>query len=239
MRKVDRAKYDERRRHILEAAQQCFQRDGFRGASIGDICTAADMSPGHLYHYFGSKEAIIEALFEWRLEREAAIIGELILTPNADLITVLYAWMGQRVRDVRANRSSIGLEMRAESARNPAVAKIIARADRATRDLMSRLIHQGQERGQIDPGLDPDGVAAVVHSIFFGLNRLGAARDSAFDVKVALATLKLLIERFLRPQATDRSAPLSVKSTEGTPPSAPPDSRIKQPARSSRPVRGA
>jgi TetR/AcrR family transcriptional repressor of uid operon len=239
MRKVDRAKYDERRRHILEAAQQCFQRDGFRGASIGDICAAAEMSPGHLYHYFGSKEAIIEALFEWRLEREAAVIGELILTPTADLITVLCAWMEQRVKDVRANRSSIGLEMRAESARNPAVAKIIARADRATRDLLSRLIHQGQARGQLDPRLDPDGVAAVVHSIFFGLNRLGAARDSAFDVKVAVATLKLLIERFLTPQATDRCEPLSVKSTEGIPPSAPLGSRVKHSARSSRHVHRA
>src|ERR1700687_2268603 len=38
MRKVDQAKYDEKRRHILEAADECFQRDGFRGASISDIC---------------------------------------------------------------------------------------------------------------------------------------------------------------------------------------------------------
>ena len=79
MRKVDRAKYDEKRQHILEAAEGCFQRDGFRGASISDICAAAGMSPGHLYHYFDSKEAIIEAIFESRLEREAAIVGELTL----------------------------------------------------------------------------------------------------------------------------------------------------------------
>src|SRR6266851_6501514 len=116
MRKVDRAKYDEKRQHILEAAERCFQRDGFRGASIGDICAAARMSPGHLYHYFDSKEAIIEAIFESRLERETAIVGE--LAPNTDLITALCGWLDRRVKDVRANGSSIGLEMRAESARN-------------------------------------------------------------------------------------------------------------------------
>ncbi len=201
MRKVVRAKYDEKRRHILDAAEGCFQRDGFRGASIGDICAAARMSPGHLYHYFDSKEAIIEAILESRLEREAVIVGELTMTPNADLVTAVCGWLDGRVKDVRAHGTSLGLEMRAESARNPAIAKIASRADRGVRELLSRLVREGQERGQVDPALDPDSVAAVVHSIIFGLNRLGAIRDSTFDVKGASAMWKLLIERFLRPQA--------------------------------------
>jgi TetR/AcrR family transcriptional regulator, repressor for uid operon len=201
MRRVDQAKYAEKRRRILKAAEGCFRRDGFRGASIGDICAAARMSPGHLYHYFGSKEAIIEALFELRLEREAAIVGELTLTPNADLITAICGWLDRRLKDVRGHGSSLGLEMRAESARNPTIGKIASCADRGTRELLSRVIRDGQERGQVDPGLDPDTVAAIVHSIIFGLNRLGAIRDSTFDVKAASDMLKLLIERFLRPQA--------------------------------------
>jgi TetR/AcrR family transcriptional regulator, repressor for uid operon len=201
MRKIDRTKYDEKRQHILEAAEGCFQRDGFRGASISDICAAARMSPGHLYHYFDSKEAIIEAIFESRLEREAAIVGELTTIPNADLISAICGWLDGRVKDVRAHGTSLGLEMRAESTRNPAIAKIASRADRGVRELLSRLIRGGQERGQVDPGLDPDSAAAIVHSIIFGLNRLGAIRDPKFDVKAASAMLKLLIERFLRPQA--------------------------------------
>ena len=201
MRKVDQAKYDEKRQHILEAAEGCFRRDGFRGASIADICAAARMSPGHLYHYFDSKEAIIEAIFESRLEREAAIVGELTQTPNADLIAAICGWLDGRMKDVRAHGTSLGLEMRAESARNPAIAKIAARADRGVRELLSHLVREGQERGQVDPGLDPDIVAAVVHSIIFGLNRLGAVRDPKFDVKAASDMLELLMERFLRPQA--------------------------------------
>jgi TetR/AcrR family transcriptional repressor of uid operon len=222
MRKVDRAKYEEKRQHILEAAERCFQRDGFRGASIGDICAAARMSPGHLYHYFESKEAIIEAIFESRLEREAAIVGELTQTPNADLIAVICGWLDGRMKDVRAHGTSLGLEMRAESARNPAIAKIASRVDRGVRELLSRLIREGQERGQVDPALDPDSVAAVVHSIIFGLNRLGAIRDSKFDVKAASAMLKLLMERFLEPQRR-----MSFRSTSS---SGEPRKTVKQPS---------
>jgi TetR/AcrR family transcriptional repressor of uid operon len=204
MRKVDRAKYDEKRQHILKAAEVCFQLRGFRGASIGDICAATQMSPGHLYHYFDSKEAIIEAIFESRLEREASIVREITLTPDADLVTELCGWLDQRLKDVRTHGSLLGLEMRAESARNPAIAKIAARADRGTRKLLSHLISEGQGRAQVDPALDAENVAAVVHSIIFGLNRLGAIRDPKFDVKAASAMLQLLMERFLRPQ-TDRA----------------------------------
>jgi TetR/AcrR family transcriptional repressor of uid operon len=200
MRKVDQAKYDEKRRHILEAAEGCFQRDGFRGASIGDICATARMSPGHLYHYFDSKEAIVEGIFEMRLQEETEIVGELGLTPNLDFVTAMCGWLDQRMKDVRAHGTSLGLEMRAESARNPAIAKIVSRTDRRVRQLLSGLLREGQKREQVDPALDPESVAAVLHSIIFGLNRLGAVRDSTFDVKAAAATLKLLIERFLRPQ---------------------------------------
>src|SRR5579864_6444152 len=177
MRKVDQARYDEKRQHILQAAEAFFQRDGFRGASIGDICAAARMSPGHLYHYFDSKEAIIEAIFESRLEREAAIVGELTQTPNADLIAAICGWLDQRMKDVRARGSSLGLEMRAESARNPAIAKIVSRADRHVRQFLSDLLREGQKREQVDPALDPESVAAVVHSVIFGLNRLGVIRE--------------------------------------------------------------
>jgi TetR/AcrR family transcriptional repressor of uid operon len=201
VRRVDRAKYDEKRQLILEAAEECFRRDGFRGATIGDICAATRISPGHLYHYFDSKEAIIEALFESRLKQEAAIVDELTLTPNKDIVTTICGWLDQRVKDVRAHGSSLGLEMRAESARNPAIAKIVSLADRGVRELLSRVIRQGQERGQVDPGLDPESAAAVVHSVIFGLNRLGAIRDPPFNMKAASAMLKLLVERFLRPQA--------------------------------------
>ncbi|QYU68460.1 TetR/AcrR family transcriptional regulator [Leptolyngbya sp. 15MV] len=50
---------DKRRRQILDAALRCFRESGFRGASVSDICKVAGMSPGHLYHYFPSKEAIV------------------------------------------------------------------------------------------------------------------------------------------------------------------------------------
>ncbi len=56
------AQQDERRAHILDAARTCFSRAGFHRTSMQEICAEAKMSPGGIYRYFASKDAIIEAI---------------------------------------------------------------------------------------------------------------------------------------------------------------------------------
>ena len=55
---------DQQTQRILEAAKACFVRSGFQGASMQQICAEGGMSPGALYRYFPSKEAIVEAICE-------------------------------------------------------------------------------------------------------------------------------------------------------------------------------
>ncbi len=62
MPKVNAAHRARRRRQILQAALHCFAASGFHGTSMHDICRRAKLSPGAVYLYFPSKEAIVEAL---------------------------------------------------------------------------------------------------------------------------------------------------------------------------------
>src|SRR3974390_122989 len=50
-----------KRQQIMEGARRIFLRDGFDGASIGDIVRAAGVSKGTLYAYFPGKEMLFEA----------------------------------------------------------------------------------------------------------------------------------------------------------------------------------
>ena len=52
-RRAQRREQQEAR--ILDAAQKCFVRSGFQGASMQEICTEAEMSPGALYPLFPVK----------------------------------------------------------------------------------------------------------------------------------------------------------------------------------------
>src|SRR5689334_15849438 len=53
-----------RREHILDAAEVCFASAGFHRTTMHDICREASVSPGALYGYFDSKEALIAGISE-------------------------------------------------------------------------------------------------------------------------------------------------------------------------------
>src|SRR5437588_12979287 len=74
MPKVSDEHLDARRRQIIDAAIVCFARDGFHRATMQDVCREAGLSPGAIYRYFPSKDAIIEAIADERHAREAGFM---------------------------------------------------------------------------------------------------------------------------------------------------------------------
>lgn len=66
---------DARRELILEAAREAFGEHGLAGASLREIARRAGYTPGALYSYFDSKEAIYGALLGESLERLNAAVA--------------------------------------------------------------------------------------------------------------------------------------------------------------------
>jgi TetR/AcrR family transcriptional regulator, repressor for uid operon len=198
MRKLDPIKHGEKRRQILEVAERCFLRDGFRGASISDICGEARMSPGHLYHYFKSKESIIRELIELHLQRVASRFDEMAEKEN-----VLEAFLGEidvwRKKKAKRNPTLIH-EVVAEASRNPAIAEILRRRTQAVRDMLAGFLREGQKRGQIDRQLDPALTGAVLLSLIDAIDSL-AKGDRQFNSVKAIDLLRTLFARFLTPPA--------------------------------------
>jgi AcrR family transcriptional regulator len=63
------------REALLETAGALFAERGLAATSISDIASAASIGKGTFYHYFGSKEALVDALFL----PEASILSDLVL----------------------------------------------------------------------------------------------------------------------------------------------------------------
>src|SRR5690348_12584761 len=60
---------EEKRRAILDAAVRVFARKGFHTSRVGDIAEEAGVAHGLLYHYFSSKDEVLETIFRenWSL----------------------------------------------------------------------------------------------------------------------------------------------------------------------------
>jgi TetR/AcrR family fatty acid metabolism transcriptional regulator len=54
---------EEKRRLILDAAARVFARSGFHTSRVGDIAEEAGVAHGLLYHYFSSKDEVLETIF--------------------------------------------------------------------------------------------------------------------------------------------------------------------------------
>lgn len=64
----------EKRRLILDAAVRVFAREGFHGCRVADIADEAGVAYGLVYHYFRSKDEILDTLF---LERWGLMLEEI------------------------------------------------------------------------------------------------------------------------------------------------------------------
>lgn len=120
-----------RKEQVLEAAAECFRREGFHRSSMAKISAAAGMSSGHIYHYFASKEGIVEAIVEReRSELELLIEKSKESMQHADVVTAVVDITSQSVtRYLDRENAVLNMEILAEVARNPSIADLVERHD--------------------------------------------------------------------------------------------------------------
>ncbi len=71
----------DRRRQILDAAIRVFARQGFHACRVSDIANEAGVAYGLVYHYFKSKEQVLNELFVERWSLLLAAIEEVDARP--------------------------------------------------------------------------------------------------------------------------------------------------------------
>lgn len=86
---------DARRELVLDAARAVFLEAGIEGASIREIAKRAGYTPGAIYSYFDSKEAVYASLLEESLDRlHAAVDAARVVKnrPEKTLAAKAQAW---------------------------------------------------------------------------------------------------------------------------------------------------
>ncbi|KMO29793.1 TetR/AcrR family transcriptional regulator [Methylobacterium aquaticum] len=151
---------EERRTRILDAAEACFVRHGFHRATMHDVAVEAGMSPGNLYRYFPSKDAIVAGLAE---RDRAAVADDFSGIESApDLMPAFAALARRHLAEAPAEKAVLCVEMWAEATRNPAMAAICRDFEREISSRLSGLYRQAQGRlAAPAPGADPEALARL------------------------------------------------------------------------------
>jgi TetR/AcrR family fatty acid metabolism transcriptional regulator len=176
---------DDKRAVILAAAVRVFARQGYEASRVGDVAKEAGVAYGLVYHYFGSKDAVLEAVFheQWgRLLAAVALAEETGETAPEQLALVvkivLRAW--------RDDPDLVRLLVR-EITRSPHIQDELDEIGQAFASLQ-RIVARGQAEGTFRSDLDPQLAAWMLYG---GLEEvltgwvLGQLPDTADGVAAA------------------------------------------------------
>jgi AcrR family transcriptional regulator len=195
MPRVSEAHVTARREQILDAARRCFARKGFHQTTTDDICREAEISPGSLYGYFGSKEEIIRAMGE---EHRRAYRPFLDNLANRDdrlkaIHELAYYAYSQLEKPDAPEIFALDIELYAEALRNDEIRDLMRGSLEEYRAAMAAAVRNAQRRGEISESLDPDSVAQVGLSFFLGFV-LQKALDPDLDVWKYVEVTEALVD---------------------------------------------
>jgi TetR/AcrR family fatty acid metabolism transcriptional regulator len=180
---------EEKRRLILDAAVRVFARKGFHTCRVGDIAEEAGVAHGLLYHYFASKDDVLDAVFRenWSVLTERIEAVEESAEPAREQLRhvaaiVLRTWLHEP--DV------VRVVVR-EIARTPEVQPRLGELVKPVESIR-RIVEHGQRTGEFRADLDPRLAATIFYG---GIDELltswvlGSAPGGSEDVAAAERTL--------------------------------------------------
>ena len=143
---------DDKRRRILDAAVRVFAAQGYDASRVGDVAKEAGVAYGLVYHYYESKEAVLEAVFREAWGRLLAAVasaeesgGDAAAQLELVVKIVLRAW--------RDDPDLVRLLVR-EVTRNPHIQDELDEIGQAFASL-ERMVRRGQADGTFRSELDP------------------------------------------------------------------------------------
>lgn len=182
----------------MHAAAGLFATQGFEGTTTAQICKTAGISAGNLFHYFSSKRELFAAILTNDDDDEtaellaAAQLADDPLTGLLDFIDHLTAAAAE------PTVPGLVLEAMLQAGRDPELAHLMGDDSDAEQAGIAALLSRAATAGAIDPTLAGEETAAWIMAMI-GAVYLHAATAERFDADRQLPTLRLTVQRLLRP----------------------------------------
>ncbi|WP_431874728.1 TetR/AcrR family transcriptional regulator [Amycolatopsis sacchari] len=151
-------------RRVLDAATALIARSGSRAVTLAEVGEAAGYSRGIVYHHFGSRERLLEAVVD---EAQRFDVPAYDGDGLDHLVRIVEAYLRNVVRRTPTARAFLQLWGEAIAA-DPVLAPLFARRDADFRQLLANVVRQGVADGSVRPDADPAAAAVLVVALVRG-----------------------------------------------------------------------
>ena len=188
----------DKRTQLMEAALELFAEKGFDGTSIRDIAQAADANVAMISYYFGSKEKLLEAIFERNFM--AVQLEQLRQDTARSPLEKLDVLIDTYVSKISRHRAFNKMMMRQQSkVKEGPLFELIMRLKNRNHAIIADLIAEGQQRGVFRPDADLTFLMAMLlgttHHLLFNAHfrQEPIADEEAYLKKNLKSILKLYL----------------------------------------------
>ena len=147
--------YTDKQMAIIDAAQKLFAVNGFDGTSVRDIAQEAGVNVAMISYYFGSKEKLMEAVFEQKSNDTRIKVENLLLNEHLSHIEKVDILIEDYVDKFIAQQQFHRIMIREQLVeKDTAVACLIYELKKRNLYSIKKLIHDGQKNGKFKKNID-------------------------------------------------------------------------------------
>jgi AcrR family transcriptional regulator len=164
---------EQKRQRILDAALDEFGANGYRSASVNRIVKAANISKGSLFHYFGAKQGLFDAIVDAAIHKVKDYLRDTReQTRSMDIFTRLERFLmaGFQFIDTRPKLAAIYFHALYTS-QSPFGLEKLRSIQYMGLQFIEDLLMEAQERGEVRSDLDRAMVSFMINAVFERLMR--------------------------------------------------------------------
>jgi AcrR family transcriptional regulator len=186
------SEYSAKQLQLLDTAELLFSRKGFEGTSVRDIAEEAGINTAMISYYFGSKEKLMEAIFERRSMNIKEKVDLLMKDDSLDPFQKIFRLLDDYI-DKIMQRKKFHRIMLCEQVinQNPTIVEMMAKMKSRNSSSINDLIRLGQKKGLFKKNVDIPMlmntlVGTITHILvnlefYKSFHNLGSLSDEEFE----------------------------------------------------------
>lgn len=140
--------FNEKQLQIIETAERLFAQKGFDATSVRDIAEEAGINVAMISYYFGSKEKLMEAIFEAKIGKVQMRVEALLKDESLLPFEKIYTLIDEHIERVMHSQHFYRIMISEQLTNiNPAILQKVKQLKVRNAELISQLIKEGQQKG--------------------------------------------------------------------------------------------
>jgi len=147
--------YNDKQVQIMETAEVLFAEKGFNGTSVRDIAEKAHVNLAMISYYFGSKDKLLESLFDYRGEHLKLKLESMLDDKTLNFLEKMDLLIDHYIEKIMNQQCFSRIMVREQVVNHTGItAELIIQMKKRNQELISKLIHQGQKKGEFKRNID-------------------------------------------------------------------------------------